>query len=269
MTIEVLPGMEMSALDWWDDIAERLRETSPVIFLDYDGTLTPISDVPSQPVLSDSMRGTLRRLAKLCPVVLVSGRELADIKRRVGLDELVYMASGGFEVIGPYGHYVERSAEEFVPSLDRAEKELRYSIGEIRGALVERRRFAVAVHHRLVDERTMPWLEEIFDRVARKNPKLRAVKSKRAFELKPNADWDRGRAVGLVISTLRLRNAMPVYIGDDNADEEAFKAIGEHGVTIMVTEDARETAAQYVLADELEVQQFLEQVIETLEERAP
>jgi trehalose-phosphatase len=68
--------------------------------------------------------------------------------------------------------------------------------------------------------------------------------------------------------TLGLRStAVPLYIGDDVTDEDAFTAIGEKGVTIRVDVNERESAAQYILTDILEVQQFLEQLIDTLEER--
>ena len=259
--------MEMSALEWWDDIAERIRESEPVIILDYDGTLAPIAQVPSQPVLSDSVRGTLGRLAKKCPVALVSGRDIKDLRRRVGLKELIYLGSAGLEAIGPRGRYVQVKEEDFSSSLDHADSDLRYAIGDIRGALVERRRFSVAVHHVLVDSYTMPRLTAAFDDIASKHPELKVVRGKRALELRADTEWNRGRAVKLVVDTLRLKGAMPVYIGDDRTDEAAFKAIGERGVTILVTDEPRETAAQYQLADFVEVQQFLEQVIGVLEER--
>jgi trehalose-phosphatase len=120
-------GIEVSALDHWDDIIERLLSGDPLVFLDYDGTLTPIVEIPSKAVLSDSMRGTLHRLAKNCPVSLMSGRDLTDIRRKIGLNELIYVGSHGFEVIGPWGNYVEDHCERFYNSLDRAENELRYA----------------------------------------------------------------------------------------------------------------------------------------------
>lgn len=268
MTIEIVgPGAQTSALVSWDEIAERLRGSDLVIFLDYDGTLAPVASVPSQPVLSERMRSTLQRLAQLCPVALVSGRDIRDLKRRVDLQDLIYLASGGLEAIGPGGRYVHLSEEDLVPLLNHVDRDLRYAIGDIRGALVERRRFSVALHHRLVDPKEMPRLRAVFDDVARWHPELKVVKGKRALELRADLEWDRGKAVELVVNTLQLKSALPVYIGDDRADEEAFEAIGERGVTVLVTEKPRETAAQYVLSDFEEVQQFLEQVIEMLEGR--
>lgn len=264
----VMDGIERSALDCWDEIVKRLKTGDPVVFLDYDGTLIPIADVPSKAVLSDSMRGTLHRLVKLCPVSLVSGRDLLDVRRRVGLDELVYIGTHGFEVLGPYGHFVEDGGEAFAPSLDGAEGELRYAIGDVRGALVERKRFAVALHHRLVDRENLPRLRRIFDNVARKHLDLRRVVGKRVLELRPDLDWGRGKVIDLIIDMLHLgRSAVPLYIGDDMIDEDAFKTIGSRGVTILVSDGGRETSAQYTLSDVQEVQELLELLIVALEER--
>lgn len=258
--------LEMSALDHWEDIIERIVGGDPVVFLNYDGTLTPIVDVPSQAVISDSMRGTLHRLALLCPVLLVSSRDVHDLRTRVGLNELYYVGSHGHEVLGPYGQYVEDQGEMYLPSLDRAEEELRYDIGHIRGALVERRRFNVALHYRLVDRQNLPGVMAVFEKIARRHPDLKVTTGKMVFELCPDTGWNKGNVVDPIISVLGIvKTAVPLYIGDDITDEDAFKAIGDRGITILVNDGERETAAQYRLTDHLEVQQLLEQLTEALE----
>ncbi len=268
MTMELMiDGMERSALDCWDDILEKLMGGCPIVFLDYDGTLTPIVEVPSKAVISDSMRGTLHRLSLYCPVALMSSRSLRDVRSKVGLDQLIYVGSGGYEVLGPWGHYVEDRGERYKPLLDQAEAALRYRIGDIRGALVERKRFAVAVHHRLVDPNDYPRLKTVFEDIARRYPELEGVMDKRTFELRPNMDWHKGRAVNVVIDMIGLKNnAVPMYVGDDVTDEDAFKAIGERGINILVTEAQRPTAAEYVLFDFQEVQELLERLIVSLTE---
>lgn len=266
MTMDfTIEGIDRSALDHCEEIIERLMEGAPVVFLDYDGTLTPIVEVPSKAVLSDSMRGTLHRLSMHCPVVLMSGRSLPDVRRKVGLDTIIYVGSHGFEVLGPWGQYVEDQGESFKSLLDQAEAALRFKIGDIRGALVERRRFSIAVHHKLVDPHDYPRLKAVVEHVARRYPELESIIGKRAFEFRPNMDWHKGRAVKVVIDMIGLRkNAVPMYIGDDITDEKAFKAIGEGGVTILVTEGPRDSSAQFVLYDFLEVQELLEQLIVAL-----
>ena len=70
-----------SALEHVQKIArsgERLA-----VFLDYDGTLTPIVSHPENAWLPDSMRETLRSLASRVPVAILSGRDLDDVRGRV------------------------------------------------------------------------------------------------------------------------------------------------------------------------------------------
>ena len=56
-------------------LAERLAGRRPAVFLDYDGTLTPIVDRPEDAVISDSTRDAVRGLAARCTVCVVSGRD--------------------------------------------------------------------------------------------------------------------------------------------------------------------------------------------------
>src|SRR5256885_10928881 len=73
------------------------------MFLDYDGTLTPIVSHPEDAWLSDSMRRTLRELAARMPVAILSGRDLDDVRRRVDIAGIVYAGSHGFDIAGPHG----------------------------------------------------------------------------------------------------------------------------------------------------------------------
>ena len=78
-----------SALDHLDGILPGdVRE--PAVFLDYDGTLSPIVSHPDDAVLSDTMRATLNRLSSLCPVAIVSGRDLSDVRERVAIEGIWY-----------------------------------------------------------------------------------------------------------------------------------------------------------------------------------
>jgi trehalose-phosphatase len=61
-----------------------------ILFLDFDGTLTPIVSSPNRARLSRPVRETLRKLVGLLPVVVISGRAPKDLRRRVGLQEVCY-----------------------------------------------------------------------------------------------------------------------------------------------------------------------------------
>src|SRR5438093_7678916 len=93
------------------------RSGQHTVFLDYDGTLTPIVSHPEKALLSDSMRTTLRALAAQVPVAILSGRDLEDMRQRVRVEGIVYAGSHGFDIAGPHG-LRKQMASEFLPVLD-------------------------------------------------------------------------------------------------------------------------------------------------------
>ena len=117
-----------SALEHVQEIAGRGRHVA--VFLDYDGTLTPIVGRPEQAILSDSTRAVLRALATKAPVAILSGRDLENVRRRVDIDGIVYAGSHGFDIAGPHG-LRKQIATEFVPILDTAEKKLRAKFADV------------------------------------------------------------------------------------------------------------------------------------------
>src|SRR5881394_406766 len=112
-----------SALDYVDEIVAEMGARRLVVFLDYDGTLTPIVSRPEQAVLSDSTRQAVRTLAGRVFVAILSGRDLDDIRRQVDIEGIVYAGSHGFDIAGPHGLH-KQTAREFLPTLDNAEKQL-------------------------------------------------------------------------------------------------------------------------------------------------
>jgi trehalose-phosphatase len=125
------------------------------------------------------------------------------------------------------------------------------------GVQLERKRFSLAVHYRRVPEGNVKAVREAVARAQARHPALRVTSGKKVFELQPDVDWDKGRAVLWLIETLQLRDALPVYIGDDATDEDAFRALAGRGAGIAVLEAPRPTAAAYSLAGPAEVRELL------------
>jgi trehalose-phosphatase len=252
-----------SALDRVEQIlGTRLQRLA--VFLDYDGTLTPIVAHPEDAVLSEVMRETVRQLAKHTTVGIISGRDLADVRHLVGLEELVYAGSHGFEIAGPLDfHHTHEEAEGFRLALHQAELLLRENLLSIPGVQVERKQYAIAVHYRNVRDGQIPDVERVVDEVASQHDNLRKSGGKKIFELQPRLDWNKGRALRWLLTTLKLDGpgVLPLYIGDDLTDEDAFAALRERGVGIVVRDEPRPTAAQYALDDVAGVQAFLDQVL--------
>jgi len=248
-----------SALDYVQEIAGRSDQFA--VFLDYDGTLTAIVSDPKDALLSDSMRQTLQALVMRASVAVLSGRDLDDVRNRVAIEAIVYAGSHGFDIAGPRG-LRRQEATKFLPALDAAEKELREKLAGIAGALIERKRFSIAAHYRKVNENDFPKLERAVSEVVARHRELRRMDGKKVYELLPYTEWDKGKAVLWLLENLGLERAgaCPIYIGDDRTDEDAFRALEQRGVGILVSEEPRPTAANYSLKDPTEVERFLREV---------
>src|SRR5438132_9421855 len=155
-----------SALDERPRLRTRLTGRKLAVFLDYDGTLTPIVRRPDEAVLPSATRDALARAAERSPVAILSGRDLADVRAMVGVEGITYAGSHGFDIALPDGRSAQRGARS-LPSLGAAEGELRPAVERIEGAWVERKRFAVAVHVREVDRALVPEVESAVAGVAR------------------------------------------------------------------------------------------------------
>jgi len=252
-----------SALEHVQEIARRGDRLA--VFLDYDGTLTRIVSHPEDAWLSDSMRQTLRSLAARVPVAILSGRDLDDVRGRVHVDGIVYAGSHGFDIAGAGGLRRELGAA-YLAVLDAAESELREALAEIPGAQLERKHFSVAAHYRNVNENEASKVALAVDAVTAKHRELRRMDGKKVYELLPDIDWNKGKAVLWLLETLGLerRNVLPIYIGDDRTDEDAFRAIEKRGVAILVSEHPQITAASYWLNNPEEVELFLQKITDRL-----
>ncbi len=159
------------ALASWDTVAAVLRGRRLAVFLDFDGTLSPIVDRPDDARMTPSGGPALDRLAALCPVAIVSGRDLGDVRRRAGVPSLWYAGSHGFEYVSPDGQAHEHEqAGQAVAALAEAARELSARLSDVPGAIVETKRFALAAHYRMVSEERAPRSSTPSPKSARSTP---------------------------------------------------------------------------------------------------
>jgi trehalose-phosphatase len=226
-------------------ILQLIAGRSPACFLDYDGTLTPIAARPEDARLTVEMRATLARAARHFPLAVISGRDLEDLRRLVGLPHLIYAGSHGFEIAGPGLCFEAPGGTDALRPLAEASDELAGQVEGVPGARLERKRFAVAVHLRQAPAEALAGVEAAVDQVLTRHPQLRKTGGKQVFELRPAIDWDKGRAVHWLIGRLGLdrSDVVPVYVGDDDTDEDAFRTLRGQGLGILVAETLRPTLA--------------------------
>jgi len=246
-------------------------DRQPAVFYDFDGTLSEIVEDPDAARPVDGAAEALIALSAGCPVAILSGRDLADVRERIGLPGLWYAGSHGFELTGPDGtHHQNPEAAASIPVLAEAAAELTDQLGHIPGVVVEHKRFGVAVHYRNAARDRVGEVAAAV-RTAGQRTALRVTTGREVIELRPNIDWDKGKTLRWVLDYIRDNEGagplLPIYLGDDITDEDAFDAVDDDGIAILVrhSDDGdRATAARYALDDPDQVREFTERLARRL-----
>lgn len=258
-----------NALKSLKEIRDRIGNNQAVLFFDYDGTLAPIVKNPKDAILSQRAKNILQQLAGEFPVAVVSGRDRADVEEKVGLKNVYYAGSHGFDITGPDGMNMQyEGGLQAIPALDEAEKNLKKKLEGVEGSRVERKKYAIAVHFRNVAEEEVPLVKSaVFEELNRQD-RLKKGEGKMILELKPDIDWHKGRATRWLLKTLTKEGQRPVplFLGDDVTDEDALEAVAVDGIGILVGTHGDKTAATYRLEDVDEVAEFLEHLYKALKE---
>ncbi|RRO18647.1 trehalose-phosphatase [Saccharopolyspora rhizosphaerae] len=267
ITVTTTPDRRLSEVGdahrCWDEIAQRLRGRRVVLVLDFDGTLSPICDDPAGADMSPRTRDVLQRLSRSIPVAVLSGRDLQDVRHRVGLEDLWYAGSHGFELAAPGGETAAHGlGEPASADLDEAERLLGAELREVPGAEVDRKRFALAVHYRHVEPGLIGDVLSAVDRVGRSRPTLRVAHGRQVVELVPDVEWNKGWALRWLLKRMgpASAGAVPVFAGDDYTDENALHEIHHDGVGVVVRSAEhgdRLTWAHYAVNDPCSLTELL------------
>ncbi|XXG75916.1 hypothetical protein AAC387_Pa08g0381 [Persea americana] len=276
-----------SALTAFEKITNYAKGKQIALFLDYDGTLTPIVDDPDSAFISPSMQAAVRSVAKYFPTAVISGRSRNKVYELVGVPELYYAGSHGMDIMVPVKHsmsvdghisYVRSTdqwgkevnlfqpASEFLSMIDEVFRTLVEMTKEINGAKVENHKFCTSVHYRLVDEKDWTMVAQCVHDVLKDYPCLRLKHGRKVLDIRPVIDWDKGKAVEFLLESLGFSNCngvLPIFIGDDTTDEDAFKVLreGNRGCGILVSSLPKESNALYSLRDPSEVMGFLNSLV--------
>ncbi|KAL0361403.1 UNVERIFIED_CONTAM: putative trehalose-phosphate phosphatase D [Sesamum radiatum] len=252
-----------SALSMFEEIMRASQGKQIVVFLDYDGTLSPIVEDPDRAFITTEMREAVRDVAKLFPTAIVSGRCRAKVYSFVRLSELYYAGSHGMDIKGPAKGHTHRKgnqtvlcqpAREFLPMIDEVYKALMEKVKCIPGAKVENNKFCLSVHYRCVEEKKWGELGDQVKMVINDYPQLRLTQGRKVLEIRPTIKWDKGNALEFLLEALgyaESNDVLPVYIGDDRTDEDAFRVLRERGqgLGILVSKFPKETNASYSLKE--------------------
>lgn len=256
----------------WPEVVSQLRLTKHIMLLsDYDGTLTPIVERPELADLHPKTGGLLQKLGHChnLTVGIISGRALSDLKSRVGLEGITYAGNHGLEIEGPGLSFVDPFAQEVKPLLRLLHLALLRAVSAIKGVFVENKGLTLSLHYRQVEDSQSKKVKSTFERVvalSRAVGKVRTTKGKKVYEIMPAVDWDKGRAIELLLERHRRgvkREPLLVFLGDDLTDEDGFKVVKkEGGISIFVGDEGSKSQANYFLHSPVEVEKFLELLLE-------
>lgn len=262
------------AMGVYSQLKELVASRRPAMFLHFDGTLSEIAAHPESATLVEGAREALSALAAQCPVAVISGRDLDDLRGRVQVDGIWYAGSHGFELVAPDGtHHENAAAGDVAGTLARAADQLAQLLDDVPGIHMERKRFAVAIHYRNVDPREVDRVIATTRRLGRSEC-LRVSMGRKVIELRPSLDWDKGRTLRGILEQIEGAGSgtmLPIYVGDDITDEDAFDAVQFDGVgiTLRHNEDGdRTSAALFSLADPPAVCDFVRRLADDLHDAA-
>ena len=228
---------------------------------DFDGTLSKLVDHPADAVMVPAARVALEALAALAPrvrVALISGRGVADLAARSGLDPGRFLLVGnhGMEILGCGMEWVHPGSAAARPALEAVADRLRHDTRDLAGVELEDKGVSLSLHFRRLPEPRHAELQGILRRIQLPDT-LRRHEGKRVVEFRPAMDWHKGAALRTILQQTAIPGHAAVYLGDDVTDEDAFDAIREQGITVHVGEAKVASRARLSATDPDDAAAFL------------
>jgi trehalose 6-phosphate phosphatase len=225
------------------------------LFLDFDGTLVPLTDVPEAVRVDAELHDLLARTRDALHgrLAIVSGRSVATLRDTFGLGDFLLSGTHGLEFARP-GEPAASPAR--LAAVDEAEQVFLAFIEDKPGLLVERKTLSVGLHFRRAPEWESACRALALEIAARTG--LAVQPGKMLFELRPGGA-DKGSAVHQFMTNPLMAGSKPIFMGDDVTDEEGFLAAREQGGCGILVGPARVTLAQWHLEQVGAVRHYLSQ----------
>lgn len=248
-----------------DKLKKLLDKKFIFLFLDYDGTLTPIVDTPQAAIIPKGTKELLRKLSRMphFRLGIISGRSLKDIKNIVGLKNIIYAGNHGLEIQGPKTRFRSPVSAKEKSAIRNIVRVLRPQLSSFKGVLIEDKGLTLSIHYRLVDKGSVPDFKKKFIKAIAFYASAGEIKinsGKKVYEIKPPVQWDKGKVVLWFLArqkfSLKDKSILSIYVGDDTTDEDAFRALQGKGLTVSVGKH-NNSQAGYYLNNAGEVVEFL------------
>lgn len=235
-----------------------LKAKAISLYLNFDGTLAPLSANPQDARLPEPTRIALERIAARSRMLttILTGRCLFDARKRTGVPGIIYAGNHGLEINGSGLMFVEPTAAACQERLERICESLESKLKGIPGVHIENKRLSATINYGRADSETIAIVQAaVGGSVQPYENAIRVEATRNGFDVLPNTTWNKASAVQLIQDFLADEGALVLYFGDHDSDEPAFEAL-RGGITVKVG-NSEQTAAHYWVASPANVGEFL------------
>ncbi len=249
--LALIPALKQGtrhALSCRNEIQKRLSGKDLLLCLDFDGTLAPIVEQPETAAMPDAIIAIIQELKERYPIAVISGRNLADLRKRVGLEGVTYEGNNGADMEGLSAF--ESGRPLMIEFLTAA----RNAFSSFPGVQIEDKEMTASIHFRRISPMFLEHFLSAFRRLAGDfKDTLIISEERKVFEIRPQGTWNKGDAVLRLMEGV-FKGRFPVYIGDDSSDEAGFRAVRGEGLSVSVGGNPE---TDYYLRNQGEVHEFL------------
>jgi trehalose-phosphatase len=247
--------------DAWENIQSKIQQAQNLfLFLDYDGTLTPIVPKPELALCPSEVKRHLKKLRDLPHVYLaiISGRSLEDLRKKVGVSNIIYVGNHGLEIENPDGRHKKMLSSARTRELKKITQNLENSLKEIPGILFEEKGPILSVHYRNVPQKFLVLIPQVLEKELQQwRDRWKMASGKMVLEIQPKLDFHKGKAVMEILKNVSSLGLLPIYLGDDQTDEDAFRVLKGQGISVFIGPGRLPSEADFFLRNPDEVQEFL------------
>ncbi len=245
---------------------QALRElvAQPLLCLfDFDGTLAPLMADPDAVLLRPTVQAQLRALQQCAPVGIVTGRALDDLRPRLDFMPDYLIGNHGLEglpAVTPTSGEPSELRMQVAHWIAQLGPELAAFDPRIR---IEDKQYSLSLHYLQAKDRRQAE-RRLRQRLEALRPTPRIIAGKYLFNVLPAGAGDKGSAVQALLATSGLQQAL--YVGDDLTDEDVFRLKQPGLFTVHVDEgsEAIDSAAQWRLHGQPEVERLLDWLVTAL-----
>lgn len=251
---------------FWELYRLRIQRKSAILFLDFDGTLSPIVRNPSLAHPPARVLKVLKSLQKKrnLHLAVISGRDMPALKKFLPLRGLILAGNHGAVIEGPGFRFLDPGARRFRSVLTGLQRQVFRALSDFPGIRYEHKIYGLTIHYRDLrpEQRRQAFrvLKRVLNPVLTRNEcKMRT--GKKVWELCPPESWGKGDAVLWLMKKFKVKPSQTpaIYIGDDVTDEDAFRVLRKSGAGIRVAAGpSKKSAASFYLKSTKEVALFLE-----------